>query len=319
MPNEEAQLVLRTIAERFPLSCVMSTELSLDNTINIPLNRYQDHLGRQTPALIFDARNGFMLNALYAGAGMVSHNGIVVILMPAGKGLKLENKNLKFSYGYTPQISYFSKIFESITMASNAARITSSKFSFPSSRIITTTPSDSLLAAKSDEIVLSAEQARITCEITKKVRSRISGAQGKCRSRVKNAVTVILGPRGRGKSTLLGNIANSIAKQISPCSGYIDIAVTSLHKNQLVAFYNTLDSLGTKHSSQNVNITYYAPDEIINRSNNHSIVLIDEVASIAPELIKNICTHFDYSILTGTTNGYEGSGKGFIQRLLHFL
>ncbi|MFT6268488.1 MAG: tRNA(Met) cytidine acetyltransferase [Alphaproteobacteria bacterium] len=329
LPVEEASPILRLITAHYKHTSILSNTLSIPDTHDIPISRYQDYLGQQTDSLIVDARNGFHLNALYACVGMVRINGLIVVLMPFKEVYEPLLGSLKFSYGYTPKKSYFNEIFIRQVKQYSGAYINDKTIYLPSTFVSaapmqTREAKTSKLRITNSELVLSNEQASMESD----VRLRIAD------SAASNTISVILGPRGRGKSTLLGYIAQTLsATSTMPDAKNGPSVVTALNISQLNAF-NSVSLQGLTKAARNIRaniqgeigrteknkeIKFYAIDEIISLAPVNAIVFIDEVASIAPQLIKKIVNHFSHCILTGTTNGYEGSGKGFIHRVLPYL
>ena len=103
---------------------------------SIPANRYQQYLGRQTQALVFDASAGFQLNALYAVAGMVKANGIVLVILPFGDLTSSRDSSFKFSFGQQGYTSLFNVLFKSRVNMHNGAYLSLGFAHLPSAKII---------------------------------------------------------------------------------------------------------------------------------------------------------------------------------------
>jgi tRNA(Met) cytidine acetyltransferase len=336
--------LLNTVSAYFGDTSIMSEELCVKNTFTIPLSRYQNYLGQQTNALIFDARRGFSLNALYAGAGMISHNGILAILLPPLENTVANTDGIAYSYGLPSTNHLFRRIFVKLALRNNAAFISDETYILPASRSLAKDESEiAFKAIENDRIKYHFSLSNDQTQIYQQILATIDSAYQDSKT-----ISVILGSRGRGKSSLLGYLATAIAEKIAlnaslSSSGFHnfpqEVVVTSLNKKQLLSFYATVEqynshSIDTTNSCINsavnsiankkipthrLTIRFCAPDEIKDRAHHNSVVLIDEVASLAPMLVKHICEHFTHCIITGTTTGYEGSANGFTQRLLPFL
>jgi tRNA(Met) cytidine acetyltransferase len=329
LPLNDSLSILEEINKCYKHVSVMANEFThFTAATNIHIAKYQKYLGSETNALIFDASSGINLNALYAGIGMVQSNGIVAVIL---KGQKVfSNGTLKFSYGQQDSYSYFTELFKNRVLQSNGCIVNSTLSILPSAQI-SGRSLDSLGAndkhcekrPNSPNIELSAEQAKIANDVIDRVTAK---------REVSKCVSIILGARGRGKSTLLGVIAAKLKQYEDLQQTRLPLATCALHRNQLhnanLAFTNEShfisNHLDTSESSQNINkiddsLAFYAPDEIISLAPLNSIVLLDEIASLAPELVKKIVNHFSIIIITGTSSGYEGSGSGFVQRLLPFI
>jgi tRNA(Met) cytidine acetyltransferase len=320
LPLDEAMFFLKAVVAHYKDSSIVSKDLCISHVKHIPLTRYQDYLGQQTNSLIFDARNGFHLNALYASAGMVQAGGIIVVLLAPESAYKPNLGPLKFSYGYTPKTSYFTDVFIRHVKKNNGAYVDPTHSFFPSSAISSplTQAIEQETQTNQQDWQLSKEQADIETKITQRINAKASTG----------SVSVILGPRGRGKSTLIGHIAGGLSATVN--NQNTPVVVSALKKRQLQQFYavNTASQAPfeanrnaplEKHAIQHNEIKFYAMDEITALAPPHSIVIIDELAAIAPALLKRTISHFSHCILTGTTDGYEGSGNGFIHRVLPYL
>ncbi len=137
----------------------------------------------------------------------------------------------------------------------------------------------------------------------------------------RNDVHCILGERGRGKSTTLAILLFEAALTNNKPN---NIFVTSLHKQNLVQVRNIFNEL--KHFfDKEINHVpefdelFAAPDFIVAAKHPVDMIFIDEVASLAPDLLKTLISNSKVSVISGTTSGYEGSGMGFTTRVLPFL
>ena len=334
LPLSDSLSILDEIYRCYVNVCVMANEFTnFKATTNIHMAKYQQYLGSQTDALIFDARYGMNLNALYAGSGMVQANGIVALIV---NGIKV-NKNgaLKFSYGQQESYSYFTELFKKRVLQSNGCLISPTLSILPSSQIKTNSSLPPALlvacdkrsvkksyAATFERNDLSIEQINIASDIISKLTQELP---------LPNRVSVILGARGRGKSALLGVIAARLKQYNDLHQVPLPVVTCALHKSQLhtlnLAFLNESHFISNGQNIESLQdikevvepLPFYAPDEIISSAPINSIVLLDEIASLAPELVKNIVNHFSFVIVTGTSSGYEGSGNGFVKRLLPYL
>lgn len=344
LPLTQGMAILEAIIAHFNCTSLMTNNLEIANTQKIKLSRYQDYLGHQSSALIFDALSGFNLNALYAGAGMVSHKGLVVILLPQKKEFNMPTSALKYNYGNEVQSDYFTPFFVRLSKQYNAAYVNEVVMELPSSEINASSGSVAKREINNNEnatfcareflvqetksikpaLTLSSMQSKIYEKITTRL---IESHSNNTALKQNRYIDVILGARGRGKSTLLAAIAHKLLSTLSSEAKPITLVACSLSKHQLNTFFKALGRFHfingmlrpQESAGSQLTVKYYAPDEIINQAPKNALVFIDEVASIAPSLLKQICAFFPHCVLTGTSSGYEGSGKGFVQRLLPFL
>ena len=114
-------------------------------------------------------------------------------------------------------------------------------------------------------------------------------------------ISVVTAARGRGKSTALGLLA---ARWQGPVllTGASPAAVKPLQ--------------------QHCELSYQPPGELLALSPaqaSGALLLIDEAAALSVDRLLALCRHFPRVILATTTEGYEGTGQGFRQRLLPAL
>jgi tRNA(Met) cytidine acetyltransferase len=317
LPLEESLGFLYSIIDSIKNTALISNDFCIPGTLQIPVSRYRDYLGQQTDSLIFDARRGIHLNALYACVGMVSVNGIIVVLLPNNNKTDTHRHEseygIRFTYGFLPEQSYFSQLFVQQALKHNAASITptlshlprsvlQNKYKWVGSKI--NTSQDTL-------VTLSDKQVDIKTNIIEQITQHLSTT----------TTSIILGSRGRGKSTLLAHIAHELIDRLHALGK--TVVVSALHKKQLNTFYKHATQLQLRQNEHAVTspscIVFYSLDEIITRAPKNAIVLIDEISSVAPQLLHNIFNNFSHCVFSGTTSGYEGSGKGFLHRVLPLL
>lgn len=341
LPFEEVLPIINSISVHFSDVALMASEHSRFKVPTIiPISRYQEFLGIQTDAIIFDASAGMHLNALYAGAGMVRANGLVVVILKPNSASKIDDATFKFSFGQHEAPSYFSALFKErvekfngciISQSISKLRSSKTDFQLPLNNNSSIVKPDVNAAIKRDSKTLSTEtnliklsvvQAAIADNITENINT--DGTDP-------HTISVILGARGRGKSTLLGAIGAKLNNIVGSSKAAFAVVSCALNKNQLDAvnlvFSNRFKPCASFQLVDRINkndrliyrLPFYSPDEIVSLAPKSAIVLIDEIASIAPELLKKIITHFSHIVITGTTSGYEGSGSGFMKRVLPYL
>ena len=117
-----------------------------------------------------------------------------------------------------------------------------------------------------------------------------------------NAVAVLVGKRGRGKSTLLGRLASSLA------SSGNDFLITASYRGAINSAAKAADDC---------ELTFVTSDQVLARS--ASILLVDEAANISLDLLKQWVLHYPKVILATTIEGYESAGRGFTIRFAQWL
>ncbi len=121
-------------------------------------------------------------------------------------------------------------------------------------------------------------------------------------------VHLILAPRGRGKSTLSGKLAEKLSQQYS-------VSITARSHSALPNFWKGIES---------DKVQFFAPDRLIQMIEQKNIspnqwLFIDEAASLPLPMLQRLCAYFDKVVLTTTTQNYEGTGRGFSLKFLPTL
>ena len=129
-----------------------------------------------------------------------------------------------------------------------------------------------------------------------------------CQARAGHAITtlylsrnnyplIITGPRGRGKSALLGHTAKNLIKQYNA-----NIIITAMHLNSTQSIQ--------KHSSPH-KLFFFSPDYLVGKHVTHDALIIEEAAAMPTGLLYQLINHYSKVILTSTLEGYEGTALNF--------
>ena len=121
-------------------------------------------------------------------------------------------------------------------------------------------------------------------------------------------IHLILAPRGRGKSTLSGKLAEKLSQQYA-------VSITARSHSALPNFWKGIES---------DKVQFFAPDRLIQMIEQQNIspnqwLFIDEAASLPLPMLQRFCGYFDKVVLTTTTQNYEGTGRGFCLKFLPTL
>lgn len=121
---------------------------------------------------------------------------------------------------------------------------------------------------------------------------------------------VITASRGRGKSAALGLAAKAILQQTNK-----QIIVTSSSKS---ACTTLLQHAGNEHATNST--IRFVPFDILKKERpKASLLIIDEAASLSLPALQLLCNNYSRVAMATTTDGYEGTGQGFLIKFLPFL
>lgn len=264
-------------------SLVISSSDSLDTDIKANQQALVARLGNEYDTVVYDALNEFDANIFYGAAGLVGRSGCYVVAVNSDVLQSLiGNQACSFSslllkhLSETPVFSLFtaSMINECMdTVISVPEQVTSSR-----------------LSEQQLDIVHSIQDTTVTTDAS---------------------ISVLLGDRGRGKSTVLAELICSLAFENK------NIIYTSAHRNHCKVIDEKLEMLPTDNRET---VMYRPPDYFIDASIDvDTIIVIDEIASLAPKLFDLLQAKVSHIICAGTTLGYEGSARGFALRRLRHL
>ncbi|WP_371192795.1 GNAT family N-acetyltransferase [Glaciecola sp. SC05] len=298
------QTSLQSIASQYAKTLYVGNFASQIKVVfdkSIPLELLKQELGEQYNAVVLDCREGWQPNHIYSASGLIEAPGLLVILTPAPStwaAYYAAHKLVSFSYGDGHQHSFFADYLHQIFTANKGVAWHSEESSVLPLIQDNTKPK---LHTRSAEIALSDQQHSALLAI-----SRSWDTQA-------NSCHFITGARGRGKTTLLSKLCE-YAVSTPSLSGFSKLAICapSAGQRDIVARYISLSN------SPSIEVLSIAPDQA-EQLNAATLLLIDEAASIAPELLNQLCNAVSHVIISATTQGYEGSGKGLIYRWLPSL
>lgn len=242
--------------------------------------KVQNLLGQEFNQIIFDAREGFHLEALAIASGTLKEGGTLTVLLkdwenlaqqPDIDSLRWNGDNQAIATPYF--IQHLKKLVE--------------QYQFPVFTQMPPTLSITQCAVTFSEdspcyIATQAQKAAI-----EKIQQR------------QTDLYFITAKRGRGKSALLGLLANQLADKI-----YLTAPNKSAVKT-LLSFCNK-------------QIEFIAPDELVMQlaqtptAFKDCWLLVDEAAMIPLPLLDSFTKQFKHLVFSSTIHSYEGTGRGFI-------
>lgn len=233
-------------------------------------------LGREFRHGIFDARKGFDAAALAALAGTLKAGSWLVLLAPEWQNWEHQPDADSCRWSETPEAiatPHFIQHLQGCLMNDTDAVVwrqhhplnLTGLADYPSWQPVHQGPQQ--------------EQASILAQL----------------NLLERGVAVVTAPRGRGKSSLAGMLADS-----SP--GACLVSAPSKTSTDVLAQF-----AGKK-------FVFLAPDALAkNKPEGHfDWLIVDEAAAIPGPLLQQMISHFPRVLLTTTVQGYEGTGRGFL-------
>ncbi|MFC0323126.1 GNAT family N-acetyltransferase [Gallibacterium melopsittaci] len=120
-------------------------------------------------------------------------------------------------------------------------------------------------------------------------------------------IYLLIAGRGRGKSALAGQFIKKLAKKV---------LVTAANQQAI----KTLQQFAAPKK-----VDFLAPDLLLDKliqqevDEDYAWLIVDEAAMLPLAMLQKFCAAFPKVLLTTTSEGYEGTGKGFQLKLTQFL
>ncbi|MCF2920921.1 GNAT family N-acetyltransferase [Pseudoalteromonas sp. APAL1] len=247
-------------------------------------------LGQEFQNAIFDGFSGLYADKLAALAGTVKAGGVLILLLPDDDKWQDPALTSITSYGQVIQHSFFNqRLFAQLKLQPHYF----TEHSLPAYQSV---------SPATAEINFQQQQ---TC-----VEQIIKTATGRA-----NRPFVISADRGRGKSAALGRAAANLQdKKILICATQAKAVQTS--------FKHLAAELGVskeQNCKQLANLSYIAPDILLNEKPDCDLLFVDEAAAIPVPLLLQILKSYPRIVFASTMVGYEGNGRGYTLRFLHYL
>ena len=247
-------------------------------------------LGQEFHHAIFDGFSGLYADKLAALAGTVKAGGVLILLLPDDDKWQDPALTSITSYGEEIKHSFFNQRF--------FAKLKLQPHYFTEHSV----PIYQLVSPANAEINYQPQQA---C-----VEQIIKTATGRA-----NRPLVISADRGRGKSAALGLAAACLQdKKILICATQAKAVQTS--------FKHLAAELGVskeQNCKQLANLSYIAPDTLLNEKPDCDLLFVDEAAAIPVPMLLQILKSYPRIVFASTMVGYEGNGRGYTLRFLHYL
>lgn len=249
----------------------------------------RQELGSSYDAILVDLTNGVSASALAILSGTVRGNGLFAIALPNEDWLPMIDQDLSryLPWPYTPEkvTSHFKHFLL------NHLQSDMSPFRIMNSSDIKALPK---LKQIDPNAPLTQEQANAqSCLFEQRAKSY-----------------VLIAPRGRGKSTLLGD---TLAKLINAGKG---VAITAPNQEAIVSLKTRFEQVIDQDS---MTLPFFAPDALISDSTHWDFLFVDEASMIPLPLLMELNEKAQHCLFSTTDYGYEGAGKGFGIRFCQYL
>jgi len=263
--------------------------------ISVPSQKAKHYLGQETQCVVFSAEMGIEPNSLGILSGMIQAGGLCIILCPPHQdGLNFANPAMQKYLNTPAQLSDLLKGFNQYLwqQCQQHALLFEEGQAFP--------PLPKLPKASTKQLPTLDQQQAI------KAIERVAFGH-------RHRPLVIQAERGRGKSYCLGLATLQLIQQ-----GKTHIVITAARPDQAQQVLSVIQA-----SQQNKipeKIHFIPPDKLIQSPENKpDILLIDEAAHLPLPMLEQLLSLYPRVVLATTTQGYEGSGKGFVLKLTQGL
>ncbi|MBR7889068.1 tRNA(Met) cytidine acetyltransferase [Marinomonas sp. A79] len=251
----------------------------------------RQHLGRTHDAILLDLTQGVSASALAILAGTVRGEGLFAIALPEQDWLTTTDHDLAryLPWPLEPEqvTSYFKHYLNDCLHRSD------SPFQPITSSTLTPLPA---LTSTDARAPLTTEQAHAQSALL----MADAGAY------------VLIAPRGRGKSTLLGDTLATLIQAGKR------VAITAPNQEAITTLKQRFSHLMTA-SQTKAELPFFAPDALEHSTNHWDYLFVDEAAMLPLPMLKAMSKLADHTVFSTTDYGYEGAGKGFGLRFCRYL
>ena len=295
--RERALALLRVaLAAGVSRSCLWFGEAAPDGVRRLGRHDYLDALGCECDLLVYDAHAGLYPDVLAALLGTLRGGGVLVLRSPSwAQWAAFDDPALAglapWPLGSTDVGRRFLQRLQDQFAAS------------PVVRILDVDGTESLVlppaAAPVHSPELNEDQHRV-------VEALLRVVTGHARRPL-----VLTADRGRGKSTALGaGLARLLRERscrvavLAPTRRAVEALFARLHRD--------LPDAGGE-------VRYWRPADFLAEAPDCDLLVIDEAAALGVPLLQTLAERYNRVVFSTTVQGYEGSGRGFVQRFLAWL
>lgn len=282
-------------------------------TVNTNTTSCRKHLlGNECDIAVFSAHNGFSPGNFLALTGTIRHGGCLILCCPPFVNWYKQAPFTDVSHGFTvSQSPYIKRFLNIIGSDTNIGIWDEANIHLPA--LVKQCQSDITLKASpptKHPMFKSLEQQGAFDALTEHWQNNSKTA-------------VLTAPRGRGKSSLIGIFAASLVKNGQK------VWVTSAIRENTISLFKQIEQringfiqvgkTSFTHQPSGGTISWLAPDNSTLCNEACDLLIVDEAASFPLPLLKNLLNRHTAWLMSTTLQGYEGSGLGFLHRMLPTL
>ena len=281
-------------------------------------------LGSERDIGILHCHESFSPGNVMALAGTVKTSGCLILVTPALKTWPYKHDFPFISHGYSINLSaYITRVVQHLNADKRVALHSQENTYIPEAQSMTVSShSDDFKIEQSSTSLVENDFENGSVHFLSSQQKQAFNALCEQYSNG-NLNTIVSAPRGRGKSTLLGIFAWYLL-----CKGKRVLLTSTLIDNVHVVF-NQLEKISEstqllkmrkisdkKYILGDGVIEWMAPDNTLLKQGNNDVILIDEAASFPLPMLFEIVEKNCSWVLSTTIQGYEGSGSGFLHKLM---
>lgn len=266
----------------------------------LPAHKLNHELGREADHAVFDAYSGLNPDALAALGGNIRGGGLLLLLAPPLAEWKDFHDALREKIAVEP-------------WGRHAVRTDYAR------RMAWLLQQDPFVCRISEQNGFSMAELP-PMDVQQRVPDEL-GCVTACQRQVVDAVLhvmrghrkrplVIQADRGRGKSAAVGIAIRQLLQRGKR------IIVTAPRPESTETLRNFAN---VEQEQSSGSLAFIAPDKLLRSTPAADLLVVDEAAAIAPELLKGMLRHYSRAVFATTVNGYEGTGRGFAVRFQRYL
>ncbi len=262
----------------------------------IPATKVRQVLGSEYTLTVFDVHSGLHPDALAAVAGTVAGGGVLILLVPEwSQWSLLPDADYSRIASYPVESDALSRRFIAhvqrtlqACLACDDAFLLLEEAAVVREGVAMTMQLPVLCGGNVDGLVPTQEQQAALEQLI-----------------AHDGVSVMLAERGRGKSAVLGFAASRFQAE---------------GRRVLLTAPSRQAAAQVFRHCENAQPVFLSPDMILADSSiTADVLLVDEAAAISLPLLLGLLRRFSQVIFATTTDGYEGTGQGFVLRFLREL